>query len=133
MLVGYGAARAALRGPAGPRYPGSTAPLRPVPPPVGAPAPGPLASRLGTLINSMTDQQLLALRNAMPSYWWSFILVASQMSDDTGFRVALNPVSADLQLWTDAQVRQLQWDLVTAMGVEKAQELDQILRDADVL
>ncbi len=133
--IGYGVARAALpEAPKTPRYPqppGPQPPLRPAP--VEDLVLSPLASRLSQLIDSLDDEELQGVRNSMPAHWWTYIAVASQMPDDAGFHFALSPLSIDISLWTEAQQTMLQYDLVGAMGIRKALELRDILRDAGVL
>lgn len=138
-FVGYGVARAAAR-PSTPRYPPApgappvpASPLRPSPAPAGAPPPGPLASRLGDLMDTLSDRELEAVRNSLPANWWPYIGLATQAPDDASLASTLRPVGVEIGRWSQEQLQQLQKDLLASIGFRKALVLKGILEDAGVL
>jgi hypothetical protein len=129
------ARRAAARPTIQPPGPGDV-PLRPPPAPTTTPSgepmppPGPLATRVADWMADQDDDELLQARAAMPEHWWELLLLATQMPNDEQVVIVLNPVIVDLSLMDADARRQLQKDLVSAVGVLDALSVKKIFDDA---
>ena len=108
-------------------------PLRPLPPPPGAPEPGPAAQRIADFIEDLDDNEIINLRGALPAHWWSYVTFAATQPDDAMVAVVLNPATIDYAIMSPEQREQMQTDIVAGIGILNAFELQSILQDNGVI
>lgn len=108
-------------------------PLRPPPPDPDAPPPGPAARRIQGFLDERDDDELLALRSALPEHWFGFVSAAVQMPTDAGVVFIFGPARIDYQIMTEEERDALQQRVVAAIGPLDALELQGILEDVGVI
>lgn len=108
-------------------------PLRPPPPDPEAPPPGPAAREILAFIDGLTNNELELLRSALPEHWWSYIVTATQMPTDADVQFVFSPATIDYAILTPEAKDQLKDNIVTAVGIFQALELQDILKKVGVM
>ncbi len=110
---------------------GETKPLRPTP---GVALPeGSLAFDIVDFMSGLTDDQLDALRMALPPPWWDHIAVAIQEPTDDGVAAAFSPMVDDFSDMTGEEQSQMQTDVINAIGIINGYQLNELLKRAGVI
>lgn len=108
-------------------------PLRPSPPAPDAPPPGPSARRIQVFLDELDDDELLALRSALPEHWFGFVSASVQMPTDAGVVFVFGPARIDYQIMPEEERDALLQRVVAAIGPLDALELQGILEDVGVI
>ena len=96
---------------------GESKTLRPGPQPEGMGPPGPLATKIRNFMSGLTDDQLDALRMALPPPWWDHIHAAVMESDDEstawvlGYMAQVTAAAAGMAARTEDRLEQELADL----------------------
>lgn len=99
----------------------------------GDPPPGPLARRMGELVSGLTESERQQVRSIMPDFFWTAILASTMQPSDDLFSLSLHPITIEVAIWPTSKRRQFEGNLVSAIGMWDAMELDSILQTAEVL
>lgn len=112
---------------------GESKPLRPPPQPTGAQPPSPLATDIRGYLDGLSDDDLDALRKALPPSWWDHVHAAVTESSDEDVREAFGPMVEDYGLMSEEDRGNLRDGVLSAVGLIQGYRLNDLLERAGVI